>query len=78
MSLNNRTTSPKELLGHRIGDLRNLCKKRVYKFLNAIRPNPKEKKCPEGTMPCSENTSLDETICVGEEQRKSQCPITFV
>ena len=46
--------------------------------MNAVRPDPTTKKCPNGTVPCSEKTPPDETICVTEEQKESQCPITFV
>ena len=48
-------------------------------FMDTVRPDPKTKKCPSGTEPCSKLTSPDNTICVtaGSELKKV-CPITKV
>ena len=46
-------------------------------FLNATRPNFDSKVCPPNTLPCSNSTSLENTLCYDQTQpRDSVCPIT--
>ena len=46
-------------------------------FVNATRPDYNTKKCPTGTAPCSNFTSLENTICYDTSMsRNSSCPIT--
>ena len=46
-------------------------------FLNATRPDFKTGKCPDATAPCSNFTTLDNTICYKiNQQRDKVCPIT--
>lgn len=54
-------------------------------FTEAVRPVPTGKMgqnayaCPEGFVPCSDDTSADNTICEGETKDKSEvCPITMM
>ena len=45
-------------------DSKIICGKRGgASFLNAIRPDFENKLCPKGTLPCSNSTSLENTIC---------------
>jgi len=55
-----------------------LCGKRGgLPFLNATRPDYRTGKCPDSTLPCSNSTSLENTICYDATlSRNSQCPIT--
>ena len=50
-------------------------------FLNTVRPN-KDGVCPDKTIPCSNNTSPENTICVEpgvtEDGISSDCPITEI
>lgn len=32
-------------------------------FLNVTRPDPESEICPNGTSPCSNHTSIENTIC---------------
>lgn len=53
-----------------------LCGRRgSINFLNAIRPDFITKKCPQDLVPCSDMTSLDDTICVEESKKEAECPI---
>ena len=46
-------------------------------FVDAIRVD-ESGKCPDGTKPCSSNTSLQNTICYPPEDLDSSCPITDI
>ena len=50
-------------------------------FLNTVRPN-KDGVCPDKTIPCSKNTSPENTICVEpgatENGISNDCPITEI
>lgn len=52
-----------------------LCGKRGSKpYINAIRPN-NQNVCPDGTIPCSELTTAERTICItfnGKGKRKEK------
>jgi len=47
-------------------------------FTNATRPNYFTQECPEGTLPCSLKTSVENTICYPIDQLESKCPITDI
>jgi hypothetical protein len=44
-------------------------------FLNVTRPGYLTQKCPYGKVACSENTSLDSTVCYPEADITAMCPI---
>lgn len=47
-------------------------------FVNVKRPYAETGDCPEGTLPCSPNTSPENTVCYPEGQINPNCPITEV
>ena len=56
-----------------------ICGKRGgFPFLVAKRPDFTTGKCPDGYFPCSDFTSLENTICYNyaSEKRTEVCPIT--
>lgn len=59
-------------------DNRMICgKKGGPAFLNATRPDFDSKLCPNNTLPCSNSTSFENTLCYDKTQpRDSVCPIT--
>ena len=46
-------------------------------FVSVVRPEGIEEdgKCPEGTKPCTERTSAENTVCYPEEEHQLKCPI---
>ena len=44
-------------------------------FVDTIRPN-RNNTCPEGTSPCSTNTTTQHTVCYPPGQFNQSCPIT--
>lgn len=47
-------------------------------FLDAIRVDPKTKKCKDGYVACSKFTSPENTVCVPSTSDKKECPITKI
>ena len=47
-------------------------------FLNVTRVDKQTLECPEGTAPCSQITSPDNTICYPPEEHEAACPITSI
>lgn len=45
-------------------------------YLHATRVDPESLECPGIYIPCSQNTSPHNTICVHPEYKESHCPIT--
>lgn len=46
-------------------------------FVEAVRPSIETKACPDGFEPCSELTSIENTICFDSTlPKEDQCPIT--
>lgn len=50
-------------------------------FVDTLRPNS-DGQCPPKTVPCSMNTSLENTICVEQDESEcgipENCPITEI
>ena len=50
-------------------------------FVDTLRPNS-DGQCPPNTVPCSRNTSIDNTICVEQDESEcgilDKCPITEI
>ena len=42
------------------------------------RPDPVTQKCPKGTVPCSPNTSVENTLCYPKKDVDLFCPITLI
>ena len=42
------------------------------------RPDPVTQKCPKGTVPCSPNTSVENTLCYPKKDIDLLCPITLI
>ena len=56
-----------------------ICGKRAGSaFVDTIRPSLVDSQCPSGTTPCSETTSIQNTICYPEDQHLENCPITDI
>jgi len=47
-------------------------------FMNVTRVDPKTMLCPNGTEPCSNYTSVENTICYPPDQHNSSCPLTDI
>ena len=47
-------------------------------FFEVTRPDFETKKCPSGTLPCSDKTSPENTICYPEADLETSCPILGV
>ena len=47
-------------------------------FETVRRVDSETKKCPEGTEPCSEDTSPENTVCYPKDQHSEACPITEI
>jgi len=47
-------------------------------FAKVARPLITTNQCPEGTVPCSKITSLENTLCYPEKDREALCPITDI
>ena len=47
-------------------------------FITVMRPNKSTEECPQGTTPCSEVTSADNTVCYPPEKQEALCPITSI
>ena len=47
-------------------------------FETVTRPDPDTKECPEGTAPCSPNTSAEHTVCYPPDDHDKVCPITEI
>jgi len=45
-------------------------------FKYVTRPSFATKKCPEGTMPCSDVSTPENTVCYAKEDLETSCPIT--
>jgi hypothetical protein len=45
-------------------------------FKDVTRPSNATKKCPEGTSPCSDVSSPENTICYAKAELEANCPIT--
>ena len=59
-------------------DLRICGKRGGRSFLEAIRPTS-DGQCPDLTVPCSSNTSPENTYCVyPDEKEADHCPITDI
>ena len=56
-----------------------ICGKRAGSdFENVVRPNSATGICPEDTSPCSNSTSLWNTVCYPQQQHEAFCPITEI
>ena len=57
-----------------------ICGKRGgYNFLNSTRVDIDNKTCPNGYVPCSNETSPEHTICLPCDQAgREKCPITML
>ena len=47
-------------------------------YVNATRVDPVTLKCPAGKVPCSNNTSVENTICYPASNLTANCPITDI
>lgn len=46
-------------------------------FVDVDRPDMNGN-CPDGKVPCSSKTSIENTVCYAEQDLKSKCPITSI
>lgn len=47
-------------------------------FITVMRPDLETGECPQGTTPCSEATSADNTVCYPPASHETLCPITDI
>ena len=44
-------------------------------FLDTVRVDEESRECPNGMVPCSDQTQPSETVCVDPDKIEEQCPI---